>query len=125
MYTRVCVYVALTIGVFLFAVVTTRNKYIQDIDKRRVVLMDPILATGNSLCRAIQLLRDHGTPEDYIVVLTIIAAPQGIHKLYSRYPNVKLITSEVDEDVDSLGKVIPGIGEFGDRYFGTDDFRTL
>ena len=99
--------------------------YIQDIDKRRVLLMDPILATGNSLCRAIQLLRDHGTPEEYIVVLTIMAAPQGIHKLYSRYPNVKLITSEVDEDVDSLGKVIPGIGEFGDRYFGTDDYRTL
>jgi len=83
--------------------------------------MDPILATGNSLVRAIQLLRDHNVPESNIIVLTIMAAPQGIHKLYSRYPNVKLITSEVDSDVDAHGKILPGIGEFGDRYFGTDE----
>lgn len=82
--------------------------------------MDPILATGNSVCRAIQLLRDHEVPEDHIIVLTIIAAPQGIHKLYTKFPCVKLITSEVDENVSSDGTVVPGIGEFGDRYFGTD-----
>lgn len=93
----------------------------QDIDKRRVLLMDPILATGNSICRAIQLLRDHDVPEDHIIILTIIAAPQGIHKLYSKFPSVKLITSEVDDNVKIDGRIVPGIGEFGDRYFGTDN----
>lgn len=88
-----------------------------DIAERHVLLMDPILSTGNTACRAIQVLMEKGVPENKILLLTVIAAPEGIHKVCAKYPAIKVITSEIDECVDDEFHVVPGVGEFGDRYF--------
>lgn len=92
----------------------------EDIAQRYVLLMDPILGTGGSATRAVQVLLDKGVQEQKILFLTLIAAPEGIHTLCKRYPALKVITSEIDERIDVNFRVVPGVGEFGDRYFGTE-----
>lgn len=88
-----------------------------DIAKRHVLLMDPILATGNSAARAIQVLLSKGVEEGKILFLSLIAAPEGIHRICAAFPRVKVITSEIDEGIGPDFQVVPGVGEFGDRYF--------
>jgi len=97
------------------------EKLPKDIADRHVLLMDPILATGNSAVRAIEVLLDRGVAEDRILFLTLVAAPPGIHAICRRFPRLKLVTSEIDEGVDeALGQVTPGVGDFGSRYYGTE-----
>ncbi|KAJ7970741.1 Uridine kinase [Quillaja saponaria] len=91
-----------------------------DIASRHVLLLDPILASGNSAVKAISLLLSKGVPESNIIFLNLIAAPEGIHAVCKKFPLLKLVTSEIDASVDDDLRVIPGMGEFGDRYFGTD-----
>lgn len=92
-----------------------------DIAERYVLLMDPILGTGSSASRAIQVLLDKGVHESKIIFLTLIAAPEGIHTVCKEFPALKLVTTEIDECIDVNFRVSPGVGEFGDRYFGTND----
>ncbi|KAJ6683757.1 hypothetical protein OIU85_007452 [Salix viminalis] len=77
-----------------------------DISSRHVLLLDPVLASGNSACN--------------IIFLNLIAAPQGIHMVCKKFPKLKIVTSEIDVTLDEDLRVIPGMGEFGDRYFGTN-----
>ncbi|KAL0021905.1 hypothetical protein WJX79_001763 [Trebouxia sp. C0005] len=93
------------------------EKLPKDIASRHVLLMDPILATGNSAARAIQVLLDKGVDEGKILFLSLIAAPEGVHKICGQYPRVKVVTTEIDEGIAPDFQVIPGVGEFGDRYF--------
>ena len=88
-----------------------------DIADRFVLLMDPILGTGASAARAVQVLLEKGVSEGKILFLTLVAAPEGIHCLCRRFPALKVITSEIDERIDHNFRVVPGVGEFGDRYF--------
>ncbi|PNW72116.1 hypothetical protein CHLRE_16g681850v5 [Chlamydomonas reinhardtii] len=88
-----------------------------DISRRYVLLLDPVLGTGNTACKAIQVLLDKGVQESKILFLCIIAAPPGIHRVCQTYPQVKVITSEIDTGVDENWCVVPGVGEFGDRYY--------
>ena len=96
------------------------EKLPHDIADRYVLLLDPILATGVSAQSAIDLLLERGVQEEKILFLTVIASTQGVHHLCTRYPRMKIITSEVDAGLSDDNKVIPGVGEFGDRYFGTE-----
>ncbi|KAJ9152837.1 hypothetical protein P3X46_026352 [Hevea brasiliensis] len=91
-----------------------------DISSRHVLLLDPVLASGNCAVKAISLLLSKGVPESSIIFLNLIAAPQGIHAVCKKFPKVKIVTSEIDVTLDNDLRVIPGMGEFGDRYFGTD-----
>jgi uridine kinase len=91
-----------------------------DISRRYVLLLDPILASGNSAIAAIDLLLGKGVAEDHIIFLTLIAAPQGIRAVCERFPRLVVVTSEIDASLSANHVVLPGIGEFGDRYFGTD-----
>eukprot|EP00450_Noctiluca_scintillans_P003306 CAMPEP_0194481594 /NCGR_PEP_ID=MMETSP0253-20130528/3940_1 /TAXON_ID=2966 /ORGANISM="Noctiluca scintillans" /LENGTH=426 /DNA_ID=CAMNT_0039321087 /DNA_START=192 /DNA_END=1472 /DNA_ORIENTATION=- len=96
------------------------EKVPHDISERHVLLMDPILATGESAVRAIEvLMKKRNVEESKIIMLTLIAAPTGIQKVCATYPKVKVITSEIDNELSSNGEVKPGVGDFGDRYFGT------
>jgi len=95
------------------------QKLPNDICDRSVLLMDPVMCTGNSVCRAIEVLKKDGVDESRIVVLSLISSPQSVHKVCSGYPRTKVITSEVDRSINSDRLVIPGVGDFGDRYFGT------
>ena len=91
-----------------------------DISRRYVLLLDPILASGNSAIAAINLLLARGVAMERIIFLTLVAAPQGIQCVCERYPHLTLVTSEIDSGLSSSHVVVPGVGEFGDRYFGTD-----
>ncbi|XP_021612729.1 uridine kinase-like protein 3 isoform X1 [Manihot esculenta] len=97
------------------------EKLPQDISKRHVLLLDPILGTGNSAVQAISLLISKGVPESNIIFLNLISAPQGVHVVCKRFPRIKIVTSEIEIGLNEDFRVIPGMGEFGDRYFGTDD----
>ncbi|KAJ9562586.1 hypothetical protein OSB04_007746 [Centaurea solstitialis] len=97
------------------------EKLPDDISERHVLLLDPVLATGNSANEAIELLVKKGVPESHIIFLNLISAPEGIHCVSKRFPSVKIVTSEIDVALNEEFRVIPGLGEFGDRYFGTDD----
>ncbi|KAG4111954.1 hypothetical protein ERO13_D13G133700v2 [Gossypium hirsutum] len=97
------------------------EKLPQDISERHVLLLDPILGTGNTAVKAISLLTRKGVPESNIIFLNLISAPQGVHVVCKSFPRVKIVTSEIDIGLNEGFRVIPGMGEFGDRYFGTDD----
>ncbi|XP_072971635.1 uridine/cytidine kinase UKL1, chloroplastic-like isoform X5 [Typha angustifolia] len=97
------------------------HKLPNDIAERHVLLLDPVLATGNSVYQAIELLIQRGVPENRIIFLNLISAPEGIHRVCKRFPSIKIVTSEIDVALNEDFRVIPGLGEFGDRYFGTDD----
>ncbi|GFH25274.1 uridine kinase-like protein 4 [Haematococcus lacustris] len=93
------------------------SKLPADIANRCVLLMDPVLGTGNTACKSIKVLIETGVDESKIVMLCLIAAPEGIHKVFRSFPKVKVVTSEIDQRVDDNYVVVPGVGEFGDRYF--------
>nr|KJB33964.1 hypothetical protein B456_006G041100 [Gossypium raimondii] len=97
------------------------EKLPKDISERHVLLLDPVLGTGNSANQAIELLIQKGVPESHIIFLNLISAPEGIHCVCKRFPSLKIVTSEIDVALNEEFRVIPGMGEFGDRYFGTDD----
>eukprot|EP00879_Flechtneria_rotunda_P011328 GHRR01011833.1.p1 GENE.GHRR01011833.1~~GHRR01011833.1.p1 ORF type:complete len:489 (+),score=128.33 GHRR01011833.1:1545-3011(+) len=88
-----------------------------DIAQRYVLLMDPLLGTGRTACRAVQVLLERGVQQEKILFLSMVAAPEGIHKLCSTYPAMKVLTSEIDRGLDENYRIVPGIGEFGERYF--------
>ena len=90
-----------------------------DINERLVFLMDPMLATGGSACMAIKTLINAGVKEENIIFLNLIAVPEGIKKLHSLYPHVKIVTSAIDKQLNEQKFIVPGIGDFGDKYFGT------
>nr|GMD07231.1 uridine kinase-like protein 3 [Ipomoea batatas]GME16698.1 uridine kinase-like protein 3 [Ipomoea batatas]GME16870.1 uridine kinase-like protein 3 [Ipomoea batatas]GME19567.1 uridine kinase-like protein 3 [Ipomoea batatas] len=97
------------------------EKLPHDIAERQVLLLDPILGTGNSAVEAISLLIKKGVQESNILFLNLISAPQGVHVVCKRFPRIKIVTSEIEMGLNKDFRVIPGMGEFGDRYFGTDD----
>ncbi|KAG5529996.1 hypothetical protein RHGRI_030386 [Rhododendron griersonianum] len=97
------------------------EKLPNDISDRHVLLLDPILGTGNSAVQAISLLVKKGVPESNIIFLNLISAPQGVHVVCKRFPRIKIVTSEIEVGLNKDFRVVPGMGEFGDRYFGTDD----
>ena len=89
----------------------------KDIDKKQVVVLDPMLATGGSAIDAITMLKEEGAKN--IKFLCIISAPEGIKKLQEVHPDVEIYTSAVDEKLNEKGYIVPGLGDAGDRIFGT------
>ena len=89
----------------------------EDIEKREVILLDPMVATGGSVEDAIELLKDKGVGK--IKVLCIIAAPEGLKRIIKRFPDVKIYTSCIDEKLNKNKYIVPGLGDAGDRIFGT------
>ena len=95
-----------------------------DITDRYVLLLDPLLATGYSAMAAVKMLKKIGVLEESILFVSVIASTQGVHQLCCKFPKMKIITSEVDAGLSDDNKVLPGVGEFGDRYFGTEKEET-
>ena len=88
-----------------------------DIDKRDVFVVDPMLATGGSACDAIAALKNNGCKN--IRFLCIIAAPEGVERLQREHPDVDIIIGALDEKLNDHGYIVPGLGDAGDRIFGT------
>jgi len=89
----------------------------KDIDKREVFLLDPMLATGGSALDAIELLKSKGVKK--IKFLCIIAAPEGIKAVESKYPDVAIYCAHIDKKLNKNKYIVPGLGDAGDRIFGT------
>ena len=88
-----------------------------DIANRQVLVVDPMLATGGSAVRAIDLLKERGAR--VIRLMVLIAAPEGIRRVQEGHPDVDVYTAAVDERLDDHGYILPGLGDAGDRLFGT------
>ncbi|MEU3071831.1 uracil phosphoribosyltransferase [Streptomyces laurentii] len=93
----------------------------EDIADRHVLLLEPMLATAGSALAAIDVLKDAGVSEDRIIMVNFISSPEGIARVGAERPHVKIVTSAVEERLNEHAFMIPGIGDFGDRYFGTTD----
>lgn len=87
------------------------------IEDKLVMLIDPMLATGGSACDAIQLLKDKGCKN--IKFMAIIGAPEGVSRVAEAHPDVKIYVSTVDRCLNENGYILPGLGDAGDRLFGT------
>lgn len=92
-----------------------------DIRDRYVLLLEPMIATGGSTLRAIRVLTDAGVAESKIIVVNFLASPAGLDRLALETPRVRVVTSSVERELNKHAYMIPGIGDFGDRYFGTTD----
>ncbi|WP_165191599.1 uracil phosphoribosyltransferase [Caulobacter soli] len=90
-----------------------------DIADRQVLLLDPMLATGGTALAAVELLLQQGVLEENIVFVAFIAAPEGVAALAGRYPKLRIVTSAIEERLNENAYMLPGIGDFGDRYFGS------
>lgn len=91
-----------------------------DIKNGRVLLMDATLATGAAAIMGIRVLLDHAVEEENIFLVSILMSEQGVHNVAYAFPKVKIITTAVDPELNSYWNILPGMGNFGDRYFGTD-----
>ena len=89
----------------------------KDIEKREVIIIDPMLATGGSAIDAIELLKSKGVKK--IKFLCIIAAPEGLNLVNEKYPDVKIYCAHIDKKLNSNKYIVPGLGDAGDRIFGT------
>ena len=87
------------------------------IDQRSVFVLDPMLATGGSAVEAINFIKQHGGRDIYF--LCIVAAPEGLEKLHSSHPDVKIFVGNLDRQLNENGYICPGLGDCGDRIFGT------
>ena len=88
-----------------------------DCDEREVFVVDPMLATGGSAVAAIQMLKDKGCRN--IHFMCIIAAPEGVKKMQEAHPDVDIYIGALDEKLNDHGYIVPGLGDAGDRIFGT------
>ncbi|KAJ0388223.1 hypothetical protein COL922a_000854 [Colletotrichum nupharicola] len=93
------------------------DKLPEDIAQRWVLLLDPMFATGGSAIMAVQVLKARGVPEDRILFLNLIASPEGIKNFTSKFPKLRVVTAFVDQGLDEKNYIIPGLGDFGDRFY--------
>jgi uracil phosphoribosyltransferase len=89
----------------------------EELEDRLVIAVDPMLATGNSSVAAIDLLKQAGATN--IIFLCLLASPEGIARMKEAHPDVPIVTASVDEKLNELGYIVPGLGDAGDRMFGT------
>ena len=89
----------------------------QDIADREVILLDPMLATGNSTAHAVQVVKDAGASS--VRLIAIIAAPEGIANIERHHPDVRIVVAAIDRGLNEKGYIVPGLGDAGDRLYGT------
>ncbi|MBZ4687921.1 MAG: uracil phosphoribosyltransferase [Clostridia bacterium] len=88
-----------------------------DVEERDLIIVDPMLATGGSASAAITFLKERGAKS--IKLVCLISAPEGIEKVHSEHPDVPIFTAAVDEKLNEHAYIVPGLGDAGDRLFGT------
>jgi len=93
------------------------DKIIEDIDQRTALIIDPMLATGGTLLATIDLLKEKGCKK--IIGLFLVASPEGIERVSKLHPEVDLFIAALDECLNQNGYILPGLGDAGDKIFGT------
>ena len=97
--------------------VTYYSRLPKNVDEATVLLLDPMLATGQSAAAAVSILKSHGAHS--ISFVCVVACPAGIAHLQGAHPEVPIITAAIDPELNNVGYIVPGLGDAGDRYFGT------
>ncbi len=90
-----------------------------DVNERIFILCDPMVATGNSAVHAVDVLKKRGVADDQIIFLALVAAPEGMTVFQNAHPNVKMYAAALDSHLDEHAYIVPGLGDAGDRIFGT------
>lgn len=90
-----------------------------DLEERTFIVCDPMLATGNSAVHAVDVLRKRGVPQQRILFLALVAAPEGVAVFQAAHPDVNLYVAALDTRLDDNAYILPGLGDAGDRLFGT------
>nr|WP_297458482.1 uracil phosphoribosyltransferase [uncultured Halomonas sp.] len=93
------------------------EKFTNDLDERLAIVIDPMLATGGSMLATLNMLKERGCPLMKVIVL--VAAPEGIRRVQQAHPEVEIYTAAIDERLDENGYIVPGLGDAGDKIFGT------
>lgn len=96
---------------------TYLEKLVGELDQRLAIIVDPMLATGGSLISTIDLLKKAGSTE--IRALILVAAPEGIKRVLEAHPDVSIYTASIDDCLNEKGYILPGLGDAGDKIFGT------
>ncbi|HBZ43891.1 MAG TPA: uracil phosphoribosyltransferase, partial [Maritimibacter sp.] len=109
------------VGLYRDEVTLKPHKYYfkvpEQLDERMVIAVDPMLATGNSSAAAVDMLKEAGAKD--IRFLCLLAAPEGVARMKEAHPDVPIITAALDEKLNEKGYIVPGLGDAGDRMFGT------
>ncbi len=90
-------------------------------EDRMFIITDPMLATGGSARHAVGILNRHGVPDERICFMALVAAPEGIAALTADHPNLRIVAAALDERLDERAYIVPGLGDAGDRLFGTKE----
>lgn len=90
-----------------------------------VVITEPMIATGGSLEMVISLLKEKGVLEENILIASVCVAPEGLLRLGDRFPQIKVVMTVLDERLNEKKYIVPGLGDFGDRFFGTADMPSV
>ncbi|WP_297572002.1 uracil phosphoribosyltransferase [uncultured Deefgea sp.] len=93
------------------------EKFVGDLEDRLALIIDPMLATGGSLVATIDMLKRNGCKE--IVAIVMVAAPEGVKLVNEKHPDVQIVTASLDSHLNEQGYIIPGLGDAGDKIFGT------
>lgn len=96
---------------------TYYSRLAERMEQRTALLLDPMLATGGSAAAAVDMLKQAGCPR--IKGLFLVAAPQGLRRLEEAHPDIEVYVAAIDETLDANGYILPGLGDAGDRLFGT------
>ena len=90
-----------------------------DVEERTFILCDPMVATGYSAVHALDVMKKRGVPDEHIIFVALVAAPEGVEVFQQAHPGVKLFVASLDSHLDENAYIIPGLGDAGDRLFGT------
>ncbi|GHC25750.1 uracil phosphoribosyltransferase [Aidingimonas halophila] len=93
------------------------EKFTNDLHERLAIVIDPMLATGGSMVATLDMLKARGCPLMKVIVL--VAAPEGLRRVQEAYPDIEIYTAAIDERLDENGYIVPGLGDAGDKIFGT------
>ena len=88
-----------------------------DLDQRDAIVLDPMLATGNSSVAALATVKNAGARS--VILVCLVSAPEGIDHVHAEHPDVHIVTAAVDRGLDERGFIVPGLGDAGDRLYGT------
>lgn len=97
--------------------VTYFEKFAGDIEQRTALVIDPMLATGGTMVATLDMLKEKGCRD--IRVLVLVAAPEGVEKVTAKHPDVPIFTAALDDHLNEHGYIVPGLGDAGDKIFGT------
>ena len=95
------------------------DKLPSDIREKKAIVVDPMIATGGSAIASIEILLKKGIKEENIIFVNIISCEEGIKNLFTKFPKLKMVTGICDPELLSIKFIAPGLGDFGDRYYGT------